>query len=96
LKLVRAKKLLVGLQDEYDRWENTVRILKEHKENLIGNCIIACAMLVYGGPFDIKYRKILNNIWLSKLKELNLPVISEPNLINVLGERVKIQYWKSI
>jgi len=94
--LVRANKLLSGLKDEKNRWSDEVKRLRYEEQFLIGNCIIAAGMISYGGPFDSIYRRKLQDYWISKIKEYEIPIIDNVSLINVTGEKVVIENWKAI
>ena len=50
-KLIRAEKMISGLEGEKVRWTETVKVLGERQELLIGDCLIAAAMVSYSGPF---------------------------------------------
>ena len=50
-KLIRAEKMIGGLEGEKVRWTETVRILGEKQTLLIGDCLVAAGMVSYAGPF---------------------------------------------
>jgi dynein heavy chain len=50
-KLVRAEKMIGGLEGEKVRWTDTVKTLGDKIELLIGDCLIAAGMVSYAGPF---------------------------------------------
>lgn len=50
-KLVRAEKMIGGLEGEKVRWIDTVKILGEKQALLVGDCLIAAGMVSYAGPF---------------------------------------------
>ena len=51
-KLSLAERLVNGLADEYKRWTNTVKDLKDLRGRLIGNCLLASAFVGYISPFS--------------------------------------------
>lgn len=44
-RLIRANKLLTGLKDEKTRWNEEVKRLLNETKFLIGNCVLAAAMM---------------------------------------------------
>mmetsp|Transcript_9537 Transcript_9537/g.9136 ORF Transcript_9537/g.9136 Transcript_9537/m.9136 type:complete len:128 (+) Transcript_9537:2566-2949(+) len=55
-KLIRAEKMISGLEGEKVRWTDTVKVLGVKQELLIGDCFIAAGMVSYAGPFTSQYR----------------------------------------
>eukprot|EP00801_Mesodinium_rubrum_P000083 Mrub_00083.p1 GENE.Mrub_00083~~Mrub_00083.p1 ORF type:complete len:1986 (+),score=436.27 Mrub_00083:724-5958(+) len=95
-RLIRAQKLLTGLKEEKTRWNEEVKQLNNDKKYLIGNCVLAAAMMSYGGPFDSIYRKYLMDIWVEKIRQYEFPISKSVSLINVVGNKVKIESWKAL
>lgn len=56
-KLIRAEKMIGGLEGERTRWTETVANLTKQQEMLIGDCLIAAGMVSYAGPFTAFYRE---------------------------------------
>lgn len=50
-KLIRAEKMISGLEGEKIRWTETVKMLGEKQTLLVGDCLIAAGMVSYAGPF---------------------------------------------
>lgn len=50
-KLIRAEKMIGGLEGEKVRWTETVKVLGERSALLIGDCLVAAGMVSYAGPF---------------------------------------------
>lgn len=65
--------LVGGLSDERIIWENTVALLTERFDWLLGDCLISTGFVSYLGPFVSNYRQELISIW---LKEVNLKFLS--------------------
>lgn len=55
-KLERAEKIIIGLQDEKIKWQETVERLTREADLLIGDCLVAAGMVAYSGPFTAKFR----------------------------------------
>nr|XP_046240546.1 dynein axonemal heavy chain 1 [Scatophagus argus] len=93
-RLVRADKLIGGLADEKVRWKETVQHLDYMVNNVAGDVLLSAAYIAYLGPFTGEYRAAMAREWLHCFKELNVPHTDEPNLINTLGDPVKIRSWQ--
>jgi dynein heavy chain len=55
-RLNNAKKLLVLLSDEGERWAQKVEIMQKEIDKLVGNVFIAASSISYFGPFTGLYR----------------------------------------
>ncbi|XP_028430624.1 dynein heavy chain 1, axonemal isoform X1 [Perca flavescens] len=93
-RLVRADKLIGGLADEKVRWKETVQHLDYMVNNVAGDVLLCAGYVAYLGPFTGKYRTAMAEEWLHCFKELSVPHTDKPNLINTLGDRVKIRSWQ--
>uniref|UniRef100_A0A8C4NS28 Dynein, axonemal, heavy chain 1 n=1 Tax=Dicentrarchus labrax TaxID=13489 RepID=A0A8C4NS28_DICLA len=93
-RLVRADKLIGGLADEKVRWKETVQHLDYMVNNVAGDVLLCAAYVAYLGPFTGKYRAAMADEWMQCFKELSVPHTDEPNLINTLGDPVKIRSWQ--
>ena len=93
LKLVRAEKMISGLEGEKVRWTETVEKLTVQAGFLTGDCLIAAGMVSYAGPFISRYRESLESIWREKCEELNIKVTKGCTMRDVLGDDVKIRQW---
>ncbi|XP_067444208.1 dynein axonemal heavy chain 1 isoform X2 [Thunnus thynnus] len=93
-RLVRADKLIGGLADEKVRWKETVQHLDYMVNNVAGDVLLSAGYVAYLGPFTGEYRAAMAEEWLHCFKELSVPHTDEPNLINTLGDPVKIRSWQ--
>ena len=69
-KLVRAEKMIGGLEGEKVRWTDTVKLLAEKSILLVGDCLVAAGMVSYAGPFTSQYRSELEEEWRKNIKRL--------------------------
>ena len=53
-KLIRAEKMISGLEGEKVRWTETVKLLGERQTLLVGDCLVAAGMVSYAGPIAFK------------------------------------------
>ncbi|XP_016786964.1 dynein axonemal heavy chain 2 isoform X3 [Pan troglodytes] len=94
LKLERAGMLVSGLAGEKARWEETVQGLEDDLGYLVGDCLLAAAFLSYMGPFLTNYRdEIVNQIWIGKIWELQVPCSPSFAIDNFLCNPTKVRDW---
>ncbi|CAH6786111.1 Dnah2 [Phodopus roborovskii] len=94
LKLERAGMLVSGLAGEKARWEETVQGLEEDLGYLVGDCLLAAAFLSYMGPFLTNYRdEIVNQIWIKKIRALQVPCSPRFAIDNFLSNPTKVRDW---
>ncbi|KAM9856968.1 dynein axonemal heavy chain 1 [Aulostomus maculatus] len=93
-RLARADKLIGGLADEKVRWKETVQHLDYMVNNVSGDVLLSAGYVAYLGPFIGEYRTTMAEEWLLCFKELSVPHTVKPNLINTLGDPVKIRSWQ--
>jgi len=93
VKLERAGKLVGGLGSEKTRWEELCVTLQEGQRNVVGNTIVCAGAIAYQGPFTSKFRGVLNERWVSKVKELGIAAEAAPTVAAVLGDPVTIREW---
>lgn len=55
-KLSRAKTLLEGLGGEQGRWKEAAAALAVSQESLVGDCLLAAAVMAFLGPYTGDYR----------------------------------------
>ncbi|XP_029005758.1 dynein axonemal heavy chain 1 [Betta splendens] len=93
-RLARAAKLINALADEKVRWKETVQHLDYMVNNVSGDVFLSAGYVAYLGPFTGEYRAAMAEECMHYLKELCVPHTKEPNLINTLGDPVKIHSWQ--
>lgn len=92
-KLIRAEKMIGGLEGERTRWTETVANLTKQQEMLIGDCMIAAGMVSYAGPFTAIYREQLETLWRNSVKKLGVKLSHGVSMKKVLGNDVTIRGW---
>lgn len=92
-KLIRAEKMIGGLEGEKVRWTDTVKTLGEKQSLLVGDCLVAAGMVSYAGPFTSQYRLELEEEWRDNLKRLKLKHTPNIQMKQVLGDDVTIRIW---
>uniref|UniRef100_A0A8C0I316 Dynein axonemal heavy chain 2 n=1 Tax=Balaenoptera musculus TaxID=9771 RepID=A0A8C0I316_BALMU len=94
VKLERAGMLVSGLAGEKARWEETVKGLEGDLGYLVGDCLLAAAFLSYMGPFLTNYRdEIVNQIWIRKISELQVPCSPHFTFDKFLSNPTKVRDW---
>eukprot|EP00924_Labyrinthula_sp_SR-Ha-C_P001265 maker-scaffold_7-snap-gene-19.73-mRNA-1 protein AED:0.01 eAED:0.01 QI:0/0/0/1/1/1/2/0/4142 len=92
-RLERAHKLMSGLGGEKARWEETVALLKKQINCLTGDILLSSGSTAYLGPFTSQFRHSLTKDWLKRLADLNIPHSADTNIVEILGDPVKIRQW---
>mmetsp|Transcript_116866 Transcript_116866/g.162309 ORF Transcript_116866/g.162309 Transcript_116866/m.162309 type:complete len:101 (+) Transcript_116866:3248-3550(+) len=62
-RMKRAEKLVVLLKDEGIRWAETVKIISDDIDKLVGNVFLSSACISYLGAFTGGYRKDMTESW---------------------------------
>lgn len=92
-KLIRAEKMISGLEGERTRWTETVANLTKQQEMLTGDCLVAAGMVSYAGPFTAVYRDQLETLWRNSIKKMGVKVTNGITMRKVLGNDVTIRQW---
>jgi len=92
-KLERAEKLISGLGGEKDRWTEASNKLGVTYTNITGDVLIGSGVVSYMGPFVSTFRDSQVADWILKCNDMKVPCSPKFELINVLGDQVKIRQW---
>lgn len=57
--------------------------------------MLSAAIISYGGPFNSKFREELTVKWNKEIKANQVKVSPDCNLVNTIGEEVKIRQWQA-
>jgi len=68
-RMKRAEKLVVLLKDEGVRWAETVKVISDDIEKLVGNVFLSSAVISYQGAFTGLYRKEMTDVWVKECIE---------------------------
>lgn len=94
VQLSNADKLIGGLGGEAARWGETVSVLTEAYDNILGDVIISAATISYLGPFTAEYRNSMVGSWQQSMVEYKLPHTTGCNLEVTLSNPVKLRSWQ--
>ncbi|XP_063858635.1 dynein axonemal heavy chain 3-like isoform X1 [Scylla paramamosain] len=89
----RSERLIGGLGGERDRWSNEAQTLSESLENVVGDVLIAAAVIAYLGAFTVEYREECMKDWHSKCGHLGISCSAIFSLYNTLGDNVQCRTW---
>ena len=92
-QLQRAEILIENLGGEKGRWGQLAKDLKVFYEKLTGDVLVSAGLMGYLGAFTAKFRELVAQEWVQKCQEYEVPSSDTFNLINVLGDPVKIRAW---
>lgn len=92
--LEKATKLINGLSKERKKWNKTVNQIDKEFDYLPGDCALSAAFITYMGPFGLKCRELLMNLWVKFTKE---KVPNNPNfdITLFLTDPKTIRNWNS-
>uniref|UniRef100_A0AAR2LEL7 Dynein, axonemal, heavy chain 1 n=1 Tax=Pygocentrus nattereri TaxID=42514 RepID=A0AAR2LEL7_PYGNA len=95
-RLIRADKLIGGLADEKVRWSEAVQHLEYLVDNVSGDVLMSAGYVAYLGPFTVSRHMACVRVFFCVCMCMCKPVphTAEPNLINILGDKVKIRSWQ--
>lgn len=62
-KVSRSERLLSSLFSEEDRWTKSSQSFDSQIDTLVGDVLVAAAMMAYGGFYDQQYRKAMIEDW---------------------------------
>ncbi|XP_071830856.1 dynein axonemal heavy chain 1-like isoform X2 [Apostichopus japonicus] len=93
-RLTRADKLIGGLADEKDRWQESVERLNSVMGDIVGDVLVSASYVAYLGAFTGEYRASLSEEWISKFAEHHVPHTNDPLLVPSFGDAVKIRSWQ--
>nr|XP_055061459.1 dynein axonemal heavy chain 6 isoform X1 [Misgurnus anguillicaudatus] len=92
-RLGRSGKLTSALEDEQVRWQESIALFEQEIHNVIGNVFIAAACVAYYGAFTSHYRQLLIDHWITRCRQLGIPISDNFNLISILGDPYEIRQW---
>jgi len=93
-KIERGDKLITGLAEEKVRWEASADLYDIQLRNLVGDAALSSSFMSLCGPFPADYREGMTALWLSKIRELELPHDSTYEFCKFLGSKASIKKWQ--
>jgi len=95
-KLSLAERLVNGLADEYKRWTETVKELKDLGVKLIGNCLLASAFVGYISPFSARLRSELwSGLWSPDIVQRGIPMTTSVDPLKILCTDADVANWQN-
>ncbi|KAK3247052.1 hypothetical protein CYMTET_43439 [Cymbomonas tetramitiformis] len=92
-RLQRAGKLTSALADEQVRWKETAESIGVATKLLVGDVFLGSGCISYYGAFTGVYRDELVTMWVSRCKEVGIPVSEECTLRATLSNPVEVREW---
>ena len=62
---------------------------------MVGDVFVSAACVAYFGAFTTNYREDLVNHWITRCKELEIPVTDNMSIISVLADPFEIRQWNT-
>ena len=95
-RLAAAEKLIKGLASERTRWTADLEELAKVRERLLGDCLLTSSFLSYTGAFTFDFRqKLTYELWLSDVRDRDVPVTVPFRLEKLLADDVVTGQWAS-
>ncbi|KAI9501195.1 dynein heavy chain [Coemansia spiralis] len=94
-KVERSLKLLSSLSSERERWEAGSATFESQMGTLVGDILLAGAILAYGGFYDQQYRDQLAQRWTIQLVRSGINVRSDMRLSEYLSSAEERLAWQS-
>ena len=93
-RLNAAERLMNGFESEKTRWLEEKDHLQNLRGRLFGDCLIGAGFTAYVGPFTYSFRNsIIYDMWIPKIKELNIPITEPFNIHKFMTDEVEIANW---
>lgn len=89
----KAIKLIDGLSKERKEWNETVNQIDVEYNQLPGDCILSTAFVSYLGPFKLKCREFLINLWLKLMSEKKISSNPIFEITSFLTDSTTIKNW---
>ncbi|EPY20242.1 dynein heavy chain, axonemal [Strigomonas culicis] len=93
-KLNRARIIVSGLEGERERWTQAIIRYDADLANVTGDTLLACGFMCYCGAFTSDFRHLLYQSWLKEMKQLQLPMNKNYDLVNFLADPTEVRDWQ--
>mmetsp|Transcript_22230 Transcript_22230/g.10656 ORF Transcript_22230/g.10656 Transcript_22230/m.10656 type:complete len:98 (-) Transcript_22230:2900-3193(-) len=91
-----AGRLLAALGAENERWGKDIEELDELLKVVVGDVLLAAAFVSYVGPFTKRFRdKLVTEVFMTFLKDNNIPMSENPNPLEILTNDAIIAKWNN-
>ena len=94
VKLQRAESLISGLGGERARWKKKAEDLGRQYENIVGDAILSAGTIAYLGAFPMSCRQEMHDMWMHELNKSKIICSTKCELIDILGDAVRIREWQ--
>ncbi|KAJ1926638.1 dynein heavy chain, partial [Linderina macrospora] len=94
-KVERSLKLLASLSSERERWENGSQTFESQMGTMVGDVMLAAAMLAYGGYYDQQYRDQLLLRWNTQVARSGISVRADLRLAEYMSTAEQRLQWQA-
>ncbi|XP_067420874.1 dynein axonemal heavy chain 14 [Emydura macquarii macquarii] len=94
-RLHRASLLSTALEDEMERWKDSVNNLDQRLQGIMGDALVSAACIIYNGVLSSGYRQQLVNECLRLCNENTIPVSANYSLITAMTEKNEVSKWQN-
>jgi len=94
-KLEKANFLIVAFKEEEIRWNELYKQNNELLDNVLGNTILASAILNYCGVFSAKYREdLLKNHWTTYINRKSIHYSKDFDILEFISNQRELKDWE--
>ncbi|KAJ2828525.1 dynein heavy chain, partial [Coemansia erecta] len=93
-KVERSLRLLASLESERARWERGSAAFDAQMATLVGDVLLAAALLAYGGLYDQQYRDVLTSRWAQHVTLSDIAVRADMRLSDFLSTAEERLSWQ--
>lgn len=85
-----ASAMIEGLSGEKMRWTEQVVMFKSEIDRLVGDMLVLTAFLSYCGPFNQKFRVLLQRKWFDFIQDRKIPISVTINVVSALTDTTTV------
>jgi len=94
VRLSNADKLIGGLGGELVRWKETVALLNDQYDNIIGDVLVTAGTIGYLGAFTAEYRDDLTQDWRAAMTKGGIKHSDGCDIIQTLVVPTQLRHWQ--
>ena len=95
-KLHLAQRLVKALGSEKSRWSESITMIKDKLDVIVGDVLLASAFISYTGPFTKKFRKeIMNEEFMTFFHKKGLPMSADSDPVSMLVDDATKAEWNN-
>ena len=93
-KIDRGDKLVGGLANEKERWEEDLKDYRKSYEKLTGDCVLSAIIMSYFGPFTSEYRDVMKKMIVKDVHVAKIPYTPGYDFAEFMVGGALVQDWQ--